>query len=136
MLGISSTWDGNLEAQQLTGAVVRATDRYSRRSGRNIPMKAAPLAFLPQRDRHDEHRDRDNFKSRKRPLVAHMLPQHELHRIGWRGDENSELVREPGDEPARFVRRKLAQMDWDHSPCALHPGLHQKRTNGQYSERR
>lgn len=75
------------------------------RSGRSLnPMEAAPLAFLPKRDGHDEHGDRNDFKSGKRPLVAYKFPQLEFHRIGWRGDENSKLVRESRDEPARFVR--------------------------------
>jgi len=82
-------------------------------------MKTPTLAFFSQRNRHDEHGDRDNFKSRERPLVTHMLPQHELHGIGRCGDQNSELIRETRDEAARFIRRQLAQMNGNHAhaPC-------------------
>ena len=98
-------------------------------------METPPLNFFPQRDRHDEHGEGDNFKSRNRPLVTRTCRQHELHRIGRCGDEYSKLVRESGNQPARFIRGKLVQMDRDHSPCALHAGLHQKRANGQHGER-
>lgn len=86
-------------------------------------MEAASLAFFPQQERHDEDRDGDDFKSRQRPLIAHMPSQQELNCIGWRGDENPKLIREPRNQTARLVRRKLAQVNGNDSPCALYAGL-------------
>src|ERR1700692_30727 len=99
-----SYWPSAQYPNRLAAAGACATDQFSRGSRYDCTMETAPLAFLPQRDRHDEDRDGDNFKSRKRPLVAHLPPQQEQHRIGWCGDENPKLIRETGDQPPRFIR--------------------------------
>src|SRR5215472_3820189 len=85
------------------------------------------FALMPQQDNGSQKQNVDQFESAESPLVSDAQIQMMLDGVDWGSKENPQLVREPGDEAAGCVGRKLVEVRRNDAPGALHADLHQER---------
>src|SRR5438874_880777 len=69
--------------------------------------KPSPFSFRSQCQHDNKQRDIDRFESRQRPGITKFTPKRVFDRIDWRGNQNSELICQPRQEPAGLIGGEL-----------------------------